>query len=252
MGQALHIRDSPDSAAFSRSLAAIDISVSARTDGRTTDQTEIWIASHLFATLANSGELTFPLSLERRDRPDLLLRQPDKLIGVEITEAITEEYAAFCALAEREFPNVMYALSHFRPGTKRKTVEDMRAILRGEISTNEGWIGESPEEFWAQKIADSVLRKAEKLSKPGFALFDENWLSIYDNLPLPHIDLSDGIAVLRSLLTAHWSENPSFQRVFVEHGPVIACITADSSNHMLLCDLWPREADDATTLKKDG
>lgn len=219
-------------------LASVDISVPGRIEGRTSGNTEAWTLCRLLATLANAGELRFPLSAAGRERPDFLLELAGRLIGIEVTEAITAEFAAFCALAEREFPGVWFSLAQFRMGGKCKTPEDMRAVLRGDVSMGDGWVGDSPEREWASYIADAVSKKGRNLVKVGFETFDENWLSMYDNLPVPNIHLGDAIKLLRPLLEEHWDSTPSFDRVFIEHGQVIACVSRHEASQLELNDLW--------------
>jgi hypothetical protein len=80
--------------------------------------------------------------------------------------------------------------------------------------------------------------KAREARPAGFREFDQNWLSVYENLPLPHIHLGKAITLLRRLLQACWSRIPKFDTLFVERGPVVARITPKSSDHLVLNDLW--------------
>jgi hypothetical protein len=219
-------------------LRQIDISVPGRTQKRTTHHAETYTICHLLSTLGAAGRLTFPASLEHRDKPDFLLEDAGKSIGIEVTEAISQQYAAYCALAEREFPSALLELGHFRWDSPERTAEEMRALLRQRKLTSEGWAGNAPEREWALFIQSAVDNKLAKLARPDFAKFDCNWLSIYDNLPMPNIHLGDAITLLRSLLQDRWSQSPRFDALLVEHGPVIAYITAAGSEHLLLEDLW--------------
>lgn len=219
-------------------LRKIDISVPARTDGRTTDHTETWTISRLLSTVTKCGLLAFPLSVTHRDRPDSLVHSKDREIGVEITEAISQQYAAYCALAEREFPEVFLEPAHFRWGAPAMTVDDMRSLLRQSQLSSEGWAGDLPEQEWALFIQSVVDTKLAKLARPDFAKFDQNWLAVYDNLPLPNIHLNKAIGYLLPLLQDRWGRRPSFDTLFVEHGPVIARITPSGAEHLTLDDLW--------------
>lgn len=219
-------------------LQKIDISVPARTDGRTTDHAETWTISRLLSTLTKCSLLEFPLSVTHRDRPDCLIQSKDREIGVEITEAISQQYAAYCALAEREFPDVFLEPAHFRRGAPAMTVDDMRSLLRQSQLSSEGWEGDRPEQEWALFIQGVVDTKLAKLARPDFAKYGRNWLAIYDNLPLPNINLSTAIAYLLPLLRDRWSRKPSFDTLFIEHGPVVARINASGSEHLALNDLW--------------
>ncbi|HWA13447.1 MAG TPA: hypothetical protein VHA15_10180 [Burkholderiales bacterium] len=219
-------------------LSGIDISVPGRVDGRTTDHAETWTIAHLLSTLGKADHLAFPLSCTHRDRPDSLVESGNVKIGIEITEAISQQYAAFSALAEREFPDALLEPAHFRWGAPNKSVEEMRGLLRqGQLSSS-GWVGDRAEQEWALFLQSVIDTKLAKLARADFAKFDKNWLAIYDNLPMPHIDLAKAIAYLRPLLQDRWSRNPCFDGLFVEHGPVIAWITPTGSENLMLNDLW--------------
>lgn len=219
-------------------LRKIDISVPARTDGRTTDHTETWTISRLLSTLTKYGLLEFPLSVTHRDRPDTLVHYKDRKIGVEITEAISQQYAAYCALAEREFPEMFLEPAHFRWGAPTISTDDMRGLLRQSRLSSEGWVGDLPEQEWALFIQSVVDTKLAKLARPDFAKFDYNWLAIYDNLPLPNIHLSKAIGYLLPLIQEQWGRRPSFDALFVERGPAIARITTSGAELFTLDDLW--------------
>jgi hypothetical protein len=219
-------------------LKRVELTVPARTDGRTTGHTETWTICHLLSTLAKAQRLAFPVSVTHRDRPDFLLQTPNIAIGVEVTEAIPQQYAAYAALAEREFPNVFLEPAHFHWGAPELTTEQLRGLLRQPQLTSDGWAGDRPEQEWAHFIQSVVDTKLAKLAHPDFRKYRRTWLSVYDNLPLPHIHLSRAIALLQPLLRGRWSCVPAFDALYVEHGPVIAEITPRGSEHLVLHDLW--------------
>jgi hypothetical protein len=230
--------EAANSDALCASLRRVNITVPARTAGRTTRHTETWTISHLLATLAVAGRLSYPLSAYRRDKPDILLNNAGVEIGVEITEAISRQYAAYCALAEREFPGVFLGPAHFCWGAPDLSVDDMRALLRESQLTSDGWIGERPEQEWALFIQSVFDTKLTKLQRADFIKYTRNWLSVYDNLPLPNIDLEKAVTFLRPLIRDYWMRTPSFDALFVEHGAVVVAITADRAEHLMLNDLW--------------
>ena len=234
----LDITPIPNSAGLFAALRQVDISVPARIDGRHTHHTETWTICRLIATLAKADLLDFPVSVTHRDRPDFLIQTGSAKLGVEVTEAISEQYAAYCALGEREFPEVFLEPAHFRWGGPKLTVEQMRELLCQSQLTSDGWSGDRPEQEWAFFIQSVVETKLAKLARPDFVKFDQNWLSVYDNLPLPHIHLGKAITFLRPLLQDSWPRIPTFDTLFVERGPVVARISAKGSDHLLLNDLW--------------
>lgn len=236
---AVHIPAVTNSQELFSALKRIDISVPARIDGRKTDHTETWAICRLLSTLAKADRLEFPASVASRDRPDCLIRAGSAKVGVEITEAISPQFAAYCALAEREFPDVFLQPGHFRWGAPELTVAEMRQLLaQSQKITSEPWVGDRAEQEWALFIQSVVDIKLEKLARPGFEVFDQNWLAVYDNLPLPNVHLGKAITYLRPLIEDRWSRVPGFNMLFVEHGPVIAQITATRSEHLILHDLW--------------
>lgn len=235
---ALNIASSPSVDHLLAALREIDISVPGRISGRTSEHTERWTIARLLSSLGKAGRLEFPLSVVHRDRPDVLLETKATKIGIEVTEAISQQYAAYCALAEREFPNVFLEPAHFRWGAPDMTAEQMRDLLRQTQLSSEGWAGDRPEEEWALFIQSIVDTKLKKLARSDFAKFDLNWLAVYDNLPLPNIHLGKAIGMLRPLLHDRWSLDPSFSTVFIEHGPIIARMTAERSEHLFVNDLW--------------
>jgi hypothetical protein len=235
---AIGISSTADAEELLAALRSIDISVPLRTEGRTTHHAETWTICRLLSTLAEAHRLSFPVSLCHRDRPDFLLAAGATRVGVEVTEAISEQYAAYSALAERKFPDVLLEPGHFRWDAPKLSVEEMRKLLRQTKLSAKPWMGDRPEQEWALFIKSVVDAKLTKLAKPEFEKFDQNWLSIYDNLPLPNVHLEKGIHFLRPLLQERWSDSPSFDTIYIEHGPVIAEISMTETNHLVLQDLW--------------
>ena len=219
-------------------LKSIDISVPPRTEGRKTHHAEIWSITRLLATLCKYQKISFPFSLSHRDKPDFLINSGASIIGIEVTESIPQKYAEFCALAEREFPDAVFDIGHFRWDVEVLTKNEMRTILANPRITSSGWSGNSAEREWALFIQKSIDTKLAKLANAEFDKFNQNWLSIYGNLPMRNIDLEKAIGFLKDLLKDSWGVGSSFDAIFIEHGPVIVKITADSSEHLELNDVW--------------
>jgi hypothetical protein len=222
-------------------LRDIDIAVPARIEGRKTRHTETYIACRLLSTLTEANLLTFPLSVTRRDppndRPDVVMHTGNAQVGIEITEAIPERFAALCAFAEKEFPGHWLPVEQFPWDAEALSKEEMRDLLKDARIVG-GWIGNAPEKEWALFMNGVVKTKLGKLANDGFQKFDQNWLSVYDNLPLPTVHLGEAIKLLRPLLKDLWASVPAFDTLFIEHGPVIAKITANEPEHIVINDLW--------------
>lgn len=226
-------------------LRNIDISVPSRIEGRKTHHTETYIVCRLLSTLAGANQLAFPISVSPRDppndRPDVFMRTRNAQIGLEITEAIPQQFAALCALAEQEFPDRWFPADLFPWGAGSLTKDEMRALLRQNAPAASGWIDDTPEREWALFMQKVVEIKRTKLAQPGFDKFEQNWLCIYDNLPLPNVHLARAIEILKQLLKDYWDCSPIFDVLLIERDTVIARITANKSEHFVVNELWQPE-----------
>lgn len=219
-------------------LRNTDITVPPRIEGRTTSDTEIYSICHLLSALAFADKLTFPFSVCQQDRPDALICLGNTEIGVEITEAIPTQFAHLCAVAQKRYPGHWVPTVHALWDEPNFTVAGMQALLEKSTPASSGWVADEPGREWANFILKCVDAKLDKLAKPDFGKHDQNWLAIYDNLPLPHVNLAHAVAILRPLLTDRWLCHPAFDALFVEHNLTIAKITATASAHFAVNNLW--------------
>ena len=182
--------------------------------------------------------MAYPLTAVHRDAPDFLLTMNACEIGVEVTEATSTEYAAYCALAEHEFPNSLLEPALFRPNTPKRGKAELRAILAGRRLVSSGWGGDSAEREWAEGITARVTAKLDALGRPDFARFRENWLLVYDNLPLPALHMSVAVSALQTALAPTWSKQPHFTHVFVLSGASLIELTCDATRALAVIDVW--------------
>lgn len=195
-------------------LAAIDISVPLRTEGRTTEHTERWSTCRFLATYATTDLLTYPLKVVPRDRPDVLVTLASATRGIEITEAVPTDWAKIGALYEhRDYENLMHT-PRFVPGEAPRPATELNRIACGD-DPGPAWAGDSPEREWASAMHYFVRQKVEKLSKPGFGRYDQDWLLIYDNWPVPAINEALAASYLSEQLASSSPTIP-FHAVFVE------------------------------------
>lgn len=181
-------------------LGRLDIDVPERSSGRRSHHAERYCIAHLLATLAPS-RLSFPLTLVHDDRPDFVLSMPGISIGIEHTEAVPENVARAQFLREKGAGPDVYFTPHATPGEPRKT---STALLQ-EIEADEdgdGWVGDGPDREWADAVVHFVKEKLAKATATGFKRFPQNWLLVYDNWPLPHVNWSLAAPRALSLLQA--------------------------------------------------
>lgn len=170
-------------------LKSKDISLPRRSEGRNKEHVERYAIAHLLSALMGKDQLSYPLELIQRDRPDFILKINGVQIGIEHTEAVPQNEAHKTVLRVRdkgEGPEV-YSISRHQPGELRKTAKELVEEIKADPS-GPCWVGDSVEKEWSAAMLYFVKGKIEKLAKEGFEKFEQNWLLIYDNWSLPAPD----------------------------------------------------------------
>ena len=222
-----------------RQLAAIDISVPLRTEGRTTEHCERWSICRFLAAYAATDLLGYPLRIGKRERPDFLLTLPAGEFGIEVTEAVPSDWAWADARHERlDYDNMVF-LHRFRPGEPKRPKDEIDAIARGD-TWGAGWVGDAPEREWAEVMLHFSLQKSKVLAKPGYDRFSGDWLLIYDNWPLPAVNARHAAAYFCDRLRA-LDAPPPFARIFVECGSAIWQFGPGEPAIQPIVDMWRSE-----------
>ena len=202
-----------------RKFASHNVSVPSRGSGQTKDHREIWVASRFLCTIASSAYFTYPLRVEFSDRPDLILefeRGESKSIGIEITEAISQNAAKLQAELERDGrADICHHVPEHKYSDSRQDLETQRNIVLGDIASPP-IMGNAVERNWYVAIREFVCKKTEKIMHPDFRRFPENWLLIYDNWSPspPYSEVQRIINQLSQDLFASDRKQP-FDRVFI-------------------------------------
>ncbi|TFL15074.1 hypothetical protein CSC67_07035 [Pusillimonas caeni] len=179
-------------------LVQLDISVPARAEGRTNHHTERYCLAHLMATLPEA-RLAFPLTLTHSDKPDFLLNMPTGMVGIEHTEAVSENVARAEFFREKGLGPDVYFPLRARPGEPRKTAVQLRSEIKTD-APGPGWVGDAPQREWAAAMAHSIKGKMSKVMAGGFRRYPANWLLVYDNWRVPPFDYADAVPYLVSCL----------------------------------------------------
>jgi hypothetical protein len=217
-----------------RAVSEIDISVAPRGEGRTSEQRERWSICRFLAAIAESDWIQYPVKLGKRERPDYLLTDELSLTGIEITEAVPPDWARV-DVARNQLGEQMVMLQRFCPGEPRRSQEEIDRIASGR-ARSDGWAGDSPEREWAAAMLHAFGRKIDVAAKPGFQLFDRNWVLIYDDWPLPGVDDPKAAAHLTRQLGA--ASLAPFDAFFVETEKEIWCFNADGNRSFPIPPLW--------------
>lgn len=219
-------------------LRDIDISVPLRTRGRTKEHCERWSICRLLATLAARNQLTYPLHLHHQDKPDFRLRIAGETIGIEVTEAIPQDYAAASALSERQGSQGVIDMSLFRWGAEPKTTREVKEIISQKELTGDGWEGDAPEGEWAEAIYEILSVKHKRLVSPDFQRVTENWLLIYDNLSLPNPDPALSLSFLATRLKSYWVQPSKYDVLYIESGNETLRVQAGGTERWTINNIW--------------
>ena len=195
-------------------LSALDakkVIVPLRTDGRTTTHTETYAIVESLKFIAESGDLDYPVSLKKHERPDFIFRHGNMSLGIEHTEVVCPNVAASDALRERGHGPYVYYPRKSKPGERRLSAKK----LIQEIEENDPgmpWMGDSVEENWAEAMAYHVHKKTDLYRSITFGT-NEKWLLLYDNWRSPGIDMPLAIEELKLSLSN--LDTPFFDKLLV-------------------------------------
>ena len=209
---------------FASSLAA---GVRPRGEGRTKNQVEKWSFRSLLIALADTHHIKYPVKAIMADKPDMEVILGRDKVGIEITEAVPEDYVRALVIAKRKYPDAIVDRSLFRWGVPRKTNAELHRILENSTNrlTGPGWTGDSVEREWAKGMVDTIYVKLGKINKTDYRVFPRYWLSIYDNLRGPALDLKLGVKYLRKMLPDQEAYGRHFQDTFIEVGRTMVAIS---------------------------
>lgn len=221
-----------------RKLAAIDINVAPRKDGRTSEQTEFYSICRALSTLKSTSHLSYPLKLLKSERPDFVIHfNGVPAIGVEVTEVVDEDFVKAETLPESSKDDSVLDRSLFRWGTPKRGLDELREIASRTSLTGLGWEGRAAEIEFANAMADRIRSKTAKLREDSFTRFSQNWLLLYNNLQLPMLDLIYGLAVLIQELERYWDEN-GFTAILIESGSQLVMLEKHSISTYRIINVW--------------
>lgn len=217
-------------------LRRINTSVPRRSEGRTTEQVERYAVAHMLSALLGKGQLSYPLELIQRERPDFLLKANGLEIGIEHTEAVSQNEAQQSFLRDKIGSPRAYPISRHQPGERIKT----RKELIKEIKTNHfrtGWAGDSVERGWSDAMPHFVERKIKSFTNEYFEKFAQNWLLIYDNWSLPALDIEGAEKFLLQKLSQSNCFD-SFGSVYIITLHFVCEFSSPGATRYEINDLW--------------
>lgn len=202
---------------------------------------EAWSICSLLIALAETHHIKYPVKAIYMDKPDLDIIFKNDKVGVEITEAIPEDFAHAEVLAKRKYPDSIVDRSMFSWLSPRKDSSEIHRILQTSSKKliGPGWKNDSLEREWAVAIFDTICIKLEKINKKDYRDFPRYWLIIYDNLHLSTQYLQLMVKYLRQILPHQPKNNRMFQYIFIEENSTLIAISKNGQLRYYDFDLHP-------------
>jgi len=206
-------------------LQSIDIVGHLMSVNRSKKYTEPYAMAHLLSSLAVGDHLLkFPLEVipKEPDKPDFLLTMGGKKIGIEHTDARPENETRKDVLRE-EIGRPGHFVNPVEPDEPRRPAEELREEIKAN-APKVGWPGEdSTDQDWSRVMLHFIDKKEEKLQKPEFSRYDEDWLLIRDAWPFPSVNPENATRYLLSKIQSREAKL-IFHHVFIisnsDRGPV--------------------------------
>lgn len=202
-----------------RLVDAVDITVSERGPSRTKVQKENWSIVRTLRALLAVNQISFPMSLRKREKPDYEFCEPKNCVGLEITECVPEELADYYEAENKNGARGIGFVPRISPGSKLTHNEIHKMVQTGSPA----WYGDSVERDFVAAIKNSIEKKTRK-ALSHYDRYPTNWLHVYNNWPGPALKLKKAGDMLLSELqiTSGFSY---FDVIFVEDGNSLLRLT---------------------------
>ncbi len=225
--------------AFLELLKKQDISIPERVEhgNRRRIAAERMVTFRSLATLARTDRLFYPLELVHNDKPDFWLHHGAYEVGIECSEAVSQEWSETDALLEREGRHVMLFEDNFRIGTPKRTVAERREICNSR-PRGPGWGDDEMEHEWALGINKRVIAKVDAFNNPDFEKYHENWLFIWSNLPGIVTNTNTAMKYLMTEFKCYWSKKSRYDKLIVDIGREIIEIKDEKWASIPINNLW--------------
>ena len=195
------------------------------------------VTFRFLATLAQTDCLFYPLELVHNDKPDFWLHYDAYEVGIECSEAVSQEWSETDALLEREGRHVMLSENNFRIGTPKRTAVERREICNSRPS-GPGWGDNGMEREWAIGINRCIIAKVDAFRNPDFQKYHENWLLIWSNLPGIVRNTDTAMKYLMTELKCYWPKKTRYDKLIVDIGREIIEIKDERWASIPINNLW--------------
>jgi hypothetical protein len=177
--------------------------------------------------------------VSHRDKPDFALQFASRDIGLEFTEAVSEEQAETDALAYHMNKSVLLFTDQFKKDMPKRTAAQRRRIIENPPRGGPGWGDDRGVPEWVEWIMGFIRKKTRDLAKPDFDKHAENWLLVYDNLPVPFAqDTPKRWTDLSERLHHYFTGVCHYGTIFIDSANELAELNSVGCSVQPIVDLW--------------
>ncbi|MDA0346903.1 MAG: hypothetical protein O3C43_06485 [Verrucomicrobia bacterium] len=149
----------------------------------------------------------------QRDKPDVVVTYQGMKTGIELTEGCPEEQKRATVIAKKAGLE-SFCSSDLRDRPKESRIANNE--LLDKISEPSAAKSEISDVRWANRVAQRIKGKADKLKTGEIESFEKNWLVVVDTSPNIASERTEFLrAVLMSALGADHLENPVFDLTYI-------------------------------------
>jgi hypothetical protein len=174
-----------------------------------------------------------------QDKPDFVLQFPGRDVGLEFTEAKSQEEAATDAQAQHMGKSVWLFEDQFKKGIPLRSAAERRQVIENPPPGGPGWGDDRGVPEWVDWMMSVMEKKTQDLAKPAFDNHPENWLLVYDDLPIfPAQTTSNRWMALNARLHRCFAEKMHYGTVFIDSADELAEFASAGWTVQSIINLW--------------
>jgi hypothetical protein len=177
------------------------------------ERQQLW---RFLCAAAGTELLQYPIAIDHtsNSRPDFLLRDRTREIGVEASRLTTEAYERLELTRARGQTAPCITISSALATTARLRNDE---LIQVSAPGGQGWRrAVDDEEFYVQQAVRVIRRKTVIRRAEGYHDHGHNWLILWDKLSLNDRDFMSRPRLLQSRLTPYWTETDRFDTIIIE------------------------------------
>jgi len=153
------------------------------------------------------------VDVTHRDKPDFVATLRGEKIGIELTDGCPEELNRAFAIA-KESGMRSFSVNRLEDRTKdnKRKNDEIKDLISESFMVN----SEVANVWWANRLAQRIIEKAEKLKAGEIESFERNWLVVSDTSTEIASDKTEFLrAALMASLGGEFIVNPIFDLIYI-------------------------------------